>query len=322
MGQPQVWREGSRADGGIPQAALIADAAGALYGTTSEGGNHGYGTVFKLTNSAAGWKETTLYNFTTGMPQGSASHSNPSPLIFDSAGNLYGETETGGSAGYGMVFELSPTTSGEWTEKTLLNFTVAGTGIFPFGGLVFDSIGSLYGTTEEGGMIQNGCHFGCGTVFKLTPQQGSWSEAILYSFAGGSTDGAFPLGGVIFDQLGNLYGTTSSGGLDGAACSSGCGTVFKLTPSSGGTWTESVLYEFAGANGDAGVPVAGVIFDQAGNLYGTTVAGGSFNQVCLYLGCGTVFELSPNSGSWSEKILYSFRGKDAILREIEPQLAA
>jgi uncharacterized repeat protein (TIGR03803 family) len=299
-------------DGGIPQAALIADAAGALYGTTAQGGSYGYGTVFKLTNSVAGWQETTLYNFTTGSPQGPFSHSNPSSLIFDTAGNLYGETETGGSSGYGLVFELSPTTSGEWIETTLFNFTGTATGAFPLGGLVFDSSGNLYGTTEEGGLAQNGCRFGCGTAFKLTPQLESWSETILYNFAGGGTDGALPLGGAIFDQAGNLYGTTSSGGIDGAACSSGCGTVFKLTPSSGGAWTESVLYEFAGANGDGGLPVAGLIFDNAGNLYGSTFLGGNFNQICFYLGCGTVFELSPKSGAWSETILYAFRGEDAI----------
>lgn len=298
-------------DGSGPQSALIADAAGALYGTASYGGSYGYGTVFKLTNSALGWQETTLYNFTTGAPQGINSYSNPSSLIFDSAGNLYGETETGGSSDYGMVFELSPTASGQWTEKTLFNFTNA-TGIFPFGGLVLDSAGNLYGTTEEGGLIQNGCRFGCGTVFKLSPQQGSWSEATLYNFAGGSRDGATPLAGVIFDQAGNLYGTASTGGIDGAACSSGCGTVFKLSPSSGGTWTESVLYEFTDANGDGGSPQAGVVFDQGGNLYGTTFRGGSFDQVCGYLGCGTVFELSPKSGAWSETILYSFRGEDAL----------
>lgn len=300
----------SYADGAEPQSALIADSAGALYGTTSEGGSYGYGTVFKLTNSGAGWQETTLYNFTTGSPNGTYSYSNPSSLVFDTAGNLYGETGTGGSAQYGMVFELSPSSSGEWTEKTLFNFTTA-TGIFPFGGLVIDSVGNLYGTTQGGGLIQNGCHFGCGTVFKLSPQQGSWSETILYNFAGGSSDGAVPLGGVIFDQAGNLYGTTSSGGIDGAACSTGCGTVFKLTPNSG-AWTESVLYEFAGANGDGGSPQAGVVFDQAGNLYGTTFRGGTFNQICTYLGCGTVFELSPKSGAWSETILYSFRGEDAL----------
>ena len=297
-------------DGSGPQSALIADAAGALYGTTTEGGSHGFGTVFKLTSSAAGWQETTLYNFTTGSPNGTNSYSNPSSLIFDNAGNLYGETETGGSQQYGMIFELSPSSSGGWTEKTLFNFTNA-TGIFPFGGLVIDSTGNLYGTTEEGGLIQNGCHSGCGTVFKLSPQQGSWSEATLYNFAGGSSDGSTPLAGIIFDQAGNLYGTTSTGGLDGSACSSGCGTVFKLAPNSGGAWMESVLYEFTDANGDGGFPLAGVIF-QAGNLYGTTFRGGTFNQICAYLGCGTVFELSPKSGAWSETILYSFHSEDAL----------
>jgi uncharacterized repeat protein (TIGR03803 family) len=298
------------ADGGRPQAALVADAAGNLYGVSSEAGSHGFGSVFKLTNSASGWKEQTLYNFPTGAPTGTYSYSNPSTLIFDADGNLYGETETGGSAEYGMIFELSPTSGGQWTEKTLFNFTRLATGLFPLGGLAFDSAGNLYGTTSEGGLVRHGCNFGCGTVFMLTPQPGSWSETVLYNFAGGS-DGVAPLGGVVFDQAGNLYGTTSIGSV-GSFCPSGCGTVFKLTPNSGGAWSETLLHSFTGMQGDGGLPPAGLIFDQAGNLYGTTFRGGSNTRDCGNFGCGTVFELSPQSGAWSETILYSFRGSDAL----------
>ena len=296
------------ADGGIPQAALVADAAGDLYGVTSQDGTDGYGTVFKLTKSSVGWNETILYDFTTGAPIGPYKISNPSTLIFDSAGNLYGETEYGGSADWGMVYELSPTSHGEWTEKTLFTFKGTKTGIYPLGGLVFDSVGNLYGTTKLGGIDSGNCFDDCGVVFELTPAQGEWKETVLYNFLGGN-DGAYPLGGVIFDKAGNLYGTTSSGALIGKACD-GCGTVFKLTHNSGGTWTESLLHRFSDTQGDGAVPAAGVIFDEAGNLYGTTSLGGA-HGICNTIGCGVVYELSPQSGAWRESILYAFLGSDA-----------
>jgi uncharacterized repeat protein (TIGR03803 family) len=296
------------ADGGIPQAALVADAAGDLYGVTSEDGAYGYGTVFKLTKSATSWTETILYDFPRGAPIGPYKISNPSILIFDSAGNLYGETEYGGSADWGMVYELSPTAKGQWTEKTLFTFKGTKTGLYPVGGLVFDSEGNLYGATNLGGLDSGNCFQDCGLVFELTPTQGEWKETVLYNFLGGN-DGAYPLGGVIFDKAGNLYGTTSSGALRGIACA-GCGTVFKLTHNSGGIWTESLLHQFSDTQGDGGAPAAGVIFDEAGNLYGTTSLGGA-HGICNTIGCGIVFELSPQSGAWRESILYTFLGSDA-----------
>jgi len=217
-------------------------------------------------------------------------------LIMDKEGNLYGTTELGGAYNQGTVFELSPTSDGNWNETLLHSFAgFAGEesdGAQPHAALVFDSAGNLYGTTSFGGSAK--CTQGCGTVFKLTPTSGSYES--LYMFSGGSA-GQEPYGRLVFDGQGNLYGTTLQGGT---ACTSGCGIVFRLVPGSNG-WQESVLYTFLGGS-DAASPYAGVTFDAAGNLYGTSYAGGSS-------GNGTIFKLAPgSSGGWAESILYSFPG--------------
>jgi uncharacterized repeat protein (TIGR03803 family) len=158
-------------------------------------------------------------------------------------------------------------------------------------------VGNLFGTTHDGGT--GNCALGCGTAFELSPVNGSWSKKVLYNFSGGA-DGGSPSSGLIFDQAGNLYGTTNSGGIGTG------GVVFKLTPS-GSEWTEAVLYQFAGKPDGAG-PDGGVIFDKAGNLYGTTAAGGTFTA-CNSFGGGTAFKLSANpDGTWSETVLHSFGG--------------
>jgi uncharacterized repeat protein (TIGR03803 family) len=185
------------------------------------------------------------------------------------------------------------------TENVLYRFTGGDDGRYPSSNLALDKAGNLYGTTYSGGFT--GCidsGDGCGLVFELSPgSNGSWTETVLYTFQG-STDGGYPLG-VAIDGAGNLYGTTEVGGNLACGQGAGCGTVFELSPGSGGAWTEIVLHTFeAGNDGDA--PFAGVIFDRSGNLYGTTYAGGSNDS-------GTVFELSPNSnGTWTETVLYSF----------------
>ena len=184
-------------------------------------------------------------------------------LVFDASGNLYGTTRGGGSIGYGTVFELTPNSGGGWTESVLYSFTGGSDGAAPCDRVIFDASGNLYGTILGGG------DYGYGGVYELTPNSGGgWTESVLYSFTGGS-DGAYIVGGLIFDTTGNLYGTAMGGGAYGH------GAVFKLTPGSDGTWTESVLHSFKGGKG-GGYPDHGhLIFDAAGNLYGVTAG---FNE--------------------------------------------
>jgi uncharacterized repeat protein (TIGR03803 family) len=293
-------------DGYYPAASLIFDAHGILYGTTSGGGAHNAGMVFKLTPKAGGgWIEEILHNFNDNGRDGA--HPSAS-LIFDADGNLYGTTYYGGSLdqcggyGCGTVFELTPKAGGGWTEKVLHNFS-GKDGSSPNARLVVDADGSLYSTTTGGGVG------GGGTVFELTPHGGGWTEKTLHNFSG--RDGFYPVAGVVMDDVGNLYGTTTFGGS--IPCNFGnevgCGTVFELTPKGGGNWTEKVLHNF-NYNGKDGVsPQGDLTTDAAGNLYGTTYYGGPFNDQCdsSSFGCGTVFELTSKVGrGWTEKVLHSF----------------
>ncbi len=288
------WRERvldgfASGDGASPAAPPTLASFGGIYGTVSLDGVYGHGAVFQLVpDGHGGWKETLIYNFK------GRDGSNPvGSLIFDKKGNLYGTADRGGTTGCGVVFELSPTLHGDLRETVLHNF-VGNDGCNPVAALVFDAAGNLYGTTAVGGASGNGA------VFELSPvSNGDWSEAVLYSFTGGS-DGAFPRGGLIFDATGNLYGTTYYGGS--ATCinyfGNSCGTVFELSPSANGGWTETVLYNFSATN-DPQNPAASLIFDKSGNLYGTGANGGTNSE-------GAVFELTPGSSGWSESILYSF----------------
>ncbi len=266
-------------------AGLIFDSAGNLYGTTVYGGAHDAGTVFELTpTSTGGWTQNVLYSFNC------SDGCNPQleSLIFDGAGNLYGTLSHGGAYGYGVVFELTPTANGGWTESVLYSFTGGADGGQSWSGVTFDAGGNLYGTTWVGGA------YGRGVVFELTPTSTGWSESVLHAFTGGS-DGASSDAGLIFDKAGDLYGVTWPGGTHGA------GVVFKLAPNSDGTWTESELYQFKGGK-DGAYPRAHLIFDSAGNLYGTT---GNFTSY----GYGVVFKLVPNSdGSWTKHTLHQFTG--------------
>jgi uncharacterized repeat protein (TIGR03803 family) len=290
------------AHGYLPSSGLLADAAGNLYGTTFAGGTQGWGTVYKLTpNARGGWTEHVLYNFTNG-----ADGSEPvGGLIFDQAGNLYGAnsgTATSVGTCCGTIFKLTPS-GNTWKLSVLYTFTEGAQGGFPNGNLVFDGAGNLYGTASFGGdSIDPPCFDeGCGTVFELSPSSGSWTFSLLYTFTGGA-DGAQPNGGLIFDQAGALYGTTSTYGTASCSVNPGCGAVFKLTPS-GNTWTTSVLYSFTGGT-DGSNPSGPLLFDQTGNLYGMTSRGGS----CTPLNCGVVFELMPSGGNWTESVLYAFTG--------------
>jgi uncharacterized repeat protein (TIGR03803 family) len=293
-------------DGEQPDAAMIADASGNLYGTTEFGGSQRYGVVFKLTPGAGGtWTESVLYGFSDGTDGGQPL----AGVVMDSAGNLYGTAESGGDAncvalhGYcGVVYELSPNSNGTWTETVLVNFTDPN-GLLPSAGLTIDAAGNLYGTTIYGGK------YGYGTVFELSKQNGTWTQTILHSFS--LKDGFQPNSTLIFDSAGNLYGTTASGGGGTTVCYDGCGTVFELIPQSGGTWSIQQLHSFSGKNG--AVP-SGVVFDSLGNLFGATFYGGNGNCTGLGAsGCGLVYELSPISGGgWKENIVKGFSGNFAV----------
>jgi len=301
-------------DGANPYSDLVMDAAGNLYGTTSGGGSGkcgsgSCGTVFELARTKDGWKEKVLYDF-TGFPNDGESPQ--AGLTFDSAGNLYGTTTTGGSFYGGTVFKLSPNSHGSWTETVICNFTGGSDGAYPAANLVFDGQGNMYGTASQGGWEKcqdNGGGRGCGTVFELTPQaDGSWTESTVHVFARGNySDGAVPSSGVALDSAGNLYGMTFLGGAGPCLFGGftlgipGCGTIYELTRASGGGWTETILYNFVRGGGSGTYPSGGVLFDKAGDLYGTSQAGGD--------GYGTFFELrtSPKNG-WQQSDPHFFYG--------------
>jgi uncharacterized repeat protein (TIGR03803 family) len=249
-------------DGEDPRSVLVRDAAGNLYGTTQYGGtNGGFGTVFRLDASG---KLTVLHSF-AGTPDGEDPYSG---VLRDKAGNLYGTTQYGGAkGGFGTVYKL--TAKGKLT--LLHSFEGTPDGVNPFAGLLMDAAGNLYGTTYYGGT--NG---GFGTVYKLTAKG---KLTLLHSFAG-TPDGQNPYARLIRDSAGNLYGTTFYGGT------SGYGSVFKLDAA--GKLT--ILHSFTGS-ADGAHPIAGLILDKAGNLYGTASDAGDLN--CGFSGCGTVFKIAP-----------------------------
>ncbi len=260
----------------------------------------------------AAFHEILLSSFCTGT--GCTEGNTPfAGLLRDPAGNFYGTTSGGGTAGGGAVFELSPNATGTgWTQKTLYNFCRqpdCADGQTPLGSLIMDAAGRLYGTTSFGG---SGLGFagavGGGTVFELTPNAArtAWTETVLYSFCPQTNcvDGYAPSGSLITDRSGHLYGTTDRGGSGTVDGGGGCGTVFELTPNAQRTtWTETVLYSFCTQANcvDGFGPQAGLVVDPAGNFYSTAAGGGAANS-------GAVFQLTPDkSGThWTETVLYSF----------------
>jgi uncharacterized repeat protein (TIGR03803 family) len=256
----------TQGDGAQPWAGLVIDASGNFYGTTQSGGTASqgsvFGTVFEMTQNGT---ETVLHTFAGGLNVGATDGANPySRLVMDASGNLYGTTYFGGANGVGTVFEIAP----NGTETILHTFGSGTDGVNPRAGLVMDASGKLYGTTANGGAI------GGGIVFEITPNGTSSTETVLHSF-GSSSDGKDPVAGLVMDASGNLYGTTANGGAIGV------GTVFKITPNG----TETVLYSFAGG-ADGATPVADLVMDASGNLYGTTQTGGTHGR-------GTVFKITP-----------------------------
>ena len=273
------------ADGANPSSSYVVfDGTGNLYGTTYGGGANGFGVVFELSPQGANWKEAVLHTFSG--PDGAGPVNG---LIFDSESNLYGTTLTGGDSGFGTVFELSPI-GGEWTEEVLYSISGSSRGI-SYAGVTMDAAGNIFGTTES-------------TVFELSPNgSGGWNPTVIHTFTGPTKDGSFPQGTLVFDKAGNLYGTTENGGAFGEQFG-GYGTVYKLSPEKKGSKVK-ILHSFKGDPKDGVAPVAGIVFDASGNLYGTTYEGGKS-------GLGTVFELvAPvGKGSYQEKVLWSFNGPD------------
>lgn len=323
-------------DGYNPASELIVDSNGAIYGTTQHGGSYNYGTAFELLPSG---QEELLHEFTGGIDGGGPQ----SGLVADGSGNLYGTTYSGGASDAGTLYRIAP----DGTETVLYSFAGGSDGLAPFDRPLIGSDGNLYGTTTNGGGQHCGM-YGCGTVFKITPDG---KEKILYSFLGtesggdgespwdsliqdsagnfyGTTelgggsdygtvfmvspkgkekvlhqfyppsDGGLPIGGLVADKAGNMYGTTACCGPNNG------GVVFKIAPDG----VFSVVHAFSGGND--GMAPYGLAIDDKGNLYGTTVEGGRTDSVCPDEGCGTIFKITPDG---TETIVYSFTdGKDGV----------
>ena len=274
-----VWNEtvlynfGDAPDAGGPGSAVVFDASGNLYGTAPDGGANGVGAVYELAHNNGVWTESIIHDF-TGGDDGATGFLGR--LLPDAFGNFYGVTELGGHFGAGTVFKLTPVAGGTWNFATIFAFQGQPDAGFPYGGLIADAHGNLYGTTYFGGAN------GSGAVFRLGPAataRGGWQDSVLYSFQGGS-DGGFPTTTLVFDAAHNLYGTTTAGGDPGCDC----GVAFELSPNGNG-WTESVLHTF-GTFPDGANPYYGLAPDGAGNYLGTTAVGGNQNR-------GTVFQLTP-----------------------------
>lgn len=286
---------GPRLDGENPQAGVVFDQAGNLYGAAALGALDGNGIVYSLTppdDGSVPWTESVLHKF-TGPPDGETPASS---LVMLSSGMLFGTTLEGGANNVGSVFEMAPPNNpgGPWKERVLYSFgSVAGDGTFPNAGLLPAHPG-FYGVTPSGGA------HGRGIVFLVTPPGGGgggWSETILYSFAAGG-DAAFPSGQLVADAAGNLYGPALQGGTNDL------GAIYQLSPpaNEGDPWTETVIFSFNGSDGT--LPFGPLQFDQNGKLHGTTTSGGS-------LAGGTVFQLTPpaqGGAAWSESVLYNFSG--------------
>jgi len=335
-------------DGAVPYVGLTLDGAGNLYGATLYGGlaNGCYGTgcgvIFKMSLRNSSWIFSPLYTF-TGAGDGAFPDAR---VVFGPNGALYGSTITGGNGDYqfgtGVIFSLQPPPhasgrfSDPWLETPLYRFGNVNDGNYPTGNLVFDAVGNIYGTTQNGGYECEDTVY-CGTVFELARNGSNWNESILHEFTDSNT--AIPLSGVVFDATGNLLGTTSEG----------LGAVFELTYS-GSTWTETTVHYFQG-QGDGYGPAGGLVPDASGNFYGATASGGANGMGALYKlqrvggswqvlpvygltatgpdwtlardaagnfygttceggshNSGSVFKLAPAGGSWVETLLYQFTG--------------
>jgi uncharacterized repeat protein (TIGR03803 family) len=259
-------------DGSGPGTRVTIDKNGNLYGTTPTGGAYGLGVVYQMKVDASGhWSEKVIHAFTGGKDGAGGSAGR---LLLDAAGNLYGVCTAGGANGQGVVFELTPTPAGNWNFTMLYAFKGQPDAGFPYSGLIRDGAGNLYGTSYYSGANN------VGAVYRLRPSStGQWTETVLYSFQGGAADGSGPIGTLVSDRVGNLYGTTSEGGA------ANYGTIFKVAGSNG-KWTESVVYSFTGSP-DGSLVYNGMVSDSTRtNFYGATVHGGTNDD-------GTIFQFTP-----------------------------
>jgi uncharacterized repeat protein (TIGR03803 family) len=258
-------------DGSGPGAGLTFDGAGNLYGMTPTGGAFGLGVIYQLSPGPnAAWAQSVVHTFTGGKDGATGSAGR---LLLD-GGNLYGVATVGGAHGKGTAFRLSPGPGGRWKFKTLHAFKGSPGAGLPYGALIRDAAGNLYGTTYYDGA------YGYGTAYRLSPGSGDeWRERVLYSFRNGSF-GGYPIGHLNLDASGNLYGTTSEGGFPGCSC----GTIFKLTPAGDG-WQTSVVHQFRGAP-DGKYAYNGMVAGPGGTFYGSTVHGGAEDD-------GVVYEFKP-----------------------------
>ncbi len=257
---------GGADDGAQPGLGdLIFDQQGSIYGTTLWGGQSGLGTVYQMTKAGSTWTESVLYSFSG--PEGSGPVGG---VIFDNNGNLFGIATRGGPSDVGTVFELKYVVGVGWTEAVLYSFQNSGDGARPYGGLIFDNAGNLYGTTANGGSGQSG------TVFELTPSGDTWSFHLLYSLTG--YGGCGSLASLAMDGAGDLYGTTYCAGAYHL------GNIFKLSRV-GNSWVYTSVHDFTGS-GDGAYPVSNVTIDTDGTLYGTTNEGGTY-------GAGTIWTIKP-----------------------------
>lgn len=282
-------------DGDYPLANVTIASDGTLYGTTEFGGAFGAGNIYRLqpparatANAAGTWSETVLYTFGP-INNGLGVEPWYGPLIFDGAGNIYGTASAGGTGpcatgGCGTVFQLSPS-NGDWRYSVLYRFTCEADSAVPFSGVILDAAGRLYGTTHGDSRCNDG------TLFQLIPHGSTWSNNTLHTFLGRG-DGDVPLGGLIMDAAGNIYGATTDGGAGGG------GVIYELSPTGDG-WTFTTLHSLTGSPG--GGEESALTMDAAGNLYGTAGYDGAFHW-------GSIFKLTRNNGSWSYTDLYDFTG--------------
>jgi uncharacterized repeat protein (TIGR03803 family) len=253
-------------DGSGPGARVTLDRDGNVYGMAPTAGRFGFGTIYRIHQEHDGdWRFKVIHAFTGGADGATGSAGR---MIFR-RGDLYGAATAGGTYGSGVVFKLTPTGRGKWDFRTIYSFRGQPDGSFPYGALLFDSLGNIYGTTYYGGAN------GIGSVYQLSPRDAisEWNESVLYSFQQG-TDGNSPISNLVTDTVGNLYGTTSEGGL-------GSGTIFKLSPIGGGQWVETVVHAFQGPP-DGAFSYNGMVVDRFGNFYGATVHGGANDDGSIY----------------------------------------